>query len=210
MPLNSGELVGLACMRDLIEDQVRDLGYLRDELFNDEADEDYSEVSTAAFYYALATDYIDKILMRHDKPRRSTSKALVLYDSKKDKDLSDVPTGTKSEKKITDMTPKEIGDGTVLFDPKGEAWIAELWTDTILDLKQGNVKKANVKPKDLEGWTFDGVSFDERITVQVKELAESMDNPSAGKIAAEIAIGERSINHPLSIIKQVNKVLEAA
>ena len=209
MPLSKGEVVGIALIRDLMEDQATDLGILRDQLFNDTDDEDSNDVSMAAFYAALATDFMDKILTRHDRPKEP-SKELVLYDSKKDKDLSEAPTGAKPPKKLTEMTPKEIGEGTVLFDPDGEAWVAELWTDSVLDLKQGNVKKANVRPKDLEGWSFEGVTFDDRITRSVEELMDSMESPSAGLIAAEIIKQERSLHQPLQIIKQVNRVLDAA
>jgi len=197
-------------MRDVIEDQASDLGILRDQLYAEANDEDAKDVEMAAFYYNVATDYIDRILLRHDRPREE-KKTYTKYSSctdlalasKKDENLSE-------DKKLTEMTPNEIGEGTVLFDPKGDAWVVSLWTDKVMDLKQGAITKANVKPKSLGGWTFDGLSFDDKIAGMVEELIASMENPSAGMIAAEIAMREKSINHPLHIIKQVNRVLAEA
>jgi hypothetical protein len=220
VPLRDGEIVGLACMRDLIEDQADDLSILRDQLYHEQdKDEDAGDVAMASFYFNVATDYIDRILHRHDRPREereekpytkySSCTDLVLREDVVDGILRELET-VETEKKLTEMTPSEIGEGTVLFDPKGEAWVVNLWTDTVMDLKQGHVTKANVKPKDLDGWTFDGISFDDKIAGMVEEIVARMENPSAGIIAAEIAMKEKSMNHPLRIIKQVNKVLEAA
>jgi hypothetical protein len=209
VPLAKGEVVGLACIRELMEAQTDDISILHDAVSRDASDDDdASDLNTSVFYSRMALDYLDKILHRHDRPteekpytKYSTSTDLVL--AKKDENLSE-------EMKLTEMKPNEIGDGTVIFDPKGDAWVVSLWTDKVMDLKQGNVTKANVKPSSLEGWTFDGVSFDDRITALVEELVASMENPSAGAIAAEVAMREKSVKDPLHIIKEVNRVLAAA
>lgn len=223
MPVTNGEVVGLALIRDLSEESARDLRLLGDQLYNDTIDEDADDVSMAAFYMNLANDYIDRILKRHDRPKEkkkkpSTDLVLVKNGNEYMPEENSEPVSLEAaldalqleSKDITEMSVKEIGDGTVIFDPDGVAWVATMWTDTVMDLKQGNVTKANVKPKDLKGWTFDGKTWGERIEEMVQELREENADYSTGQIIAEITKRERCVGHPIQVIKAVNRVLSAA
>ena len=213
MPLSNDEIVGLAVLREFMEGEADDLYHLRDTLMYDDLhDDDANDVSMAAFYYNLAADYINKVLNRHDKmmeEERQPSKELVLVRE------GNVywPKEETVEKKLTEMTPQEIGEGTVLFDPKGEAWVASLWTEKVMDLKNGHVTKANVKPKDLVGWTFDGKTFDETLADKIQEIRDKTDVEQegfAGFVAAEIVKERGSLNNPIGLIKAINSVLEKA
>lgn len=205
MPLTTDELVGLAVLREFMEGEADDLMHLRTQLYNDADDEDSQDVNMASFYYNLSADYISRILNRHDKmpDKKKPSTDLVLAQPKE----------VEVEKKLTEMTIQEIGEGTVLFDPEGEAWVASMWTDKIMDLKNGHVTKANVKPQSLVGWTFDGKTADEKLEELIQEIKDKTDverDGFAGYLAAEIVKERQSLGNPLGLIKAVNSVLEKA
>lgn len=220
MPLTNGEVVGIALIRDLVEDQARDMGLLADQLFNDEEDEDQKEVRMASFYLNLAGDFMDKILQRNDKPKekKKPSTDLVLVKNgneympeENSKPISlETTLDAEMDKKLVDMTPAEIGEGTVLFDPEGEAWVASIFAGDILDLKQGHVTKTHVKPKDLKGWTFDGKSWGNHIEELIVEIISENKDATPGWIIAETVKRENVISHPIQVIKAVNRVFEAA
>lgn len=206
MPLTTDEIVGLAVLREFMEGEADDLMHLRTQLYNDANDEDAQDLNLASFYYNLSADYISKILNRHDKmpdKKKKSSTDLVLAQPKE----------VEVEKKLTEMTIQEIGEGTVLFDPEGEAWVASMWTDKIMDLKNGHVTKANVKPQSLIGWTFDGKTADEKLEELIQEIKDRTDverDGFAGYLAAEIVKERQSLGNPLGLIKAVNSVLEKA
>ena len=205
MPLTTDELVELAVLREFMEGEADDLMHLRNQLYNDANDDDSQDVSMASFYYNLSADYISRILNRHDKMpnKKKPSTDLVLAQPKE----------VEVEKKLTEMTIQEIGEGTVLFDPEGEAWVASMWTDKIMDLKNGHVTKANVKPQSLVGWTFDGKTADEKLEELIQEIKDKTDverDGFAGYLAAEIVKERQSLGNPLGLIKAVNSVLEKA
>lgn len=214
MPLTDDELVGLACMRELMEGDVDDLNHLEDDLANDEDDDDSHEIAMAAYHYTMAADYITRILNRHDemiqkgqKEKKSTCTDLVLVRKGDTYTMEE-----KVEKKLTEMTIQEIGEGTVLFDPQGEAWVATLWTEKVMDLKNGHVTRANVKPKDLVGWSFDGRTFDEQVDDLILEIKGDQDEREglAGAIAAEVVKRRSAVGNPIGLIKAVYGALEKA
>lgn len=231
MPLVKDEVFALATMRELIEEDIKDLMLLQEQISHNPEDEseveDYSNISTAIFYLNFAGDTLGQMVNKYDRIQ-TVEEALTTIEQL----AAELPTPTKVPSKslvpvnlkipfkkektvnkpLIEMNPKEIGEGTVLFDPQGDGWTVKLWNggNMSMDLIRGAVKMCNVRPENLHGWTFDPVDFDQLVAQKIEEYNENEIGREGfrGWIAAEIVKSKKEASHPLKTITSVNTVLD--